>query len=263
MTNKLSQPIVTIIVTNYKKEAFLNKAVSSCFDQTYKNIEVVVVDDKSSGPAIAGHLSKFRGEKIRAFYSKKNYGHYACCNFAMDAIGNSYVTFLGADDWIAPNHISDLYSALRSGRGKAAVCTYNRVDISGKVLRRGSLCEASIFFKKEEFLRNIGYFHMVRCGADTEYRLRAEKVFGKTSIVKLKKTNYKAVSLPDSLTSSKATAFGSRVRQVYARDFLRNIKAKPSSELFFDYKYKQMPFSVDPINKVNDFDAKNFKEVRI
>jgi len=253
---------ISIVITNYKKELFLKKAILSCLNQSYKNIEIIVVDDCSAVKKSLNIVKSIGGNKVRYFYTTRNYGHYACCNYAIDQSTGKYVTFLGADDVIAKDHIKDLLIALKKYK-LAGVCSlYTRYDKSGKrVGRNGRLCEASILFEKNRLTKDIGYFHMVRCAADSEYRERAIKYYGANKFGVLYSDSYKALYLPDSLTRNKKTKGGSPGRVKYVNQFRKNLKTSKPSSLHFDYKEGMLKFSLEKEIKVDNFDPKTFKEV--
>ena len=143
---------VSIIITNYKKERFLKKAILSCLTQSYKNIEVIVVDDCSDRAKSLGIAKSIGNNKVRYVCTSRNYGHYACCNYAMDKASGKYITFLGADDTINKDHIKNLLIGLTQHK-LAGICSlYTRYDKNGnKVGKSGRLCEASILFEKNRW----------------------------------------------------------------------------------------------------------------
>ena len=253
---------VSIIITNYKKEPFLKKAILSCLNQSYKNVEIIVVDDCSAVKKSLSIVKSIGSNKIRYIYTTRNYGHYACCNYAIDQSTGKYVTFLGADDTIEKDHIKDLLTALVKHK-LAGVCSlYTRYDKSGKrVGQNGRLCEASIFFEKNRLIRDIGYFHMVRCAADSEYRERAIKHYGANKFGVLYSDSYKALYLLDSLTRDKKTKGGSPGRAKYVKQFRKNLKTSKLSSLYFDYKKGMLKFSLEKEVRVDDFNPKSFREV--
>jgi glycosyltransferase involved in cell wall biosynthesis len=252
---------ISIIITNYKKELFLKKAILSCLEQSYKDVEVIVVDDCSDMKTSLSIAKGIGGKKIRYIYTNRNYGHYACCNYAIDQSTGKYVTFLGGDDTMSRHHIKDLLSALTKQK-LAGVCSfYTRYDKRGRVVKSG-VCEASIFFEKDRFLRDIGYFHMVRCAADTEYRTRAIKYYGVNKFGVLESNSYRALYLPNSLTRSKTTGAGSLGRVKYAETFIKSLKTNRSSSLYFDYKKDLLKFSsLGKEIRVDNFDPLTFKEI--
>jgi len=262
--NRIAGGKVSIIITNYKKELFLKKAILSCLNQSYKDIEIIVVDDCSNKGKSLNIVKKIGSNKVRYIYTSRNYGHYACCNYAIDQSTGKYITFLGGDDTVSRDHIKHLLIALEKYR-LAAVCSlYSRYYENGKrVGRGGKLCEASIMFQKKRFLRNIGYFHMVRCAADTEYRERAIKYYGGNKFGVLKSDSYKALYLSGSLTRSKKTGRGSSGRSRYAKWFYKNIRRSKPNSLYFNYIKDVAKFSFPKGIRVNNFDSKTFEEVSL
>jgi len=249
---------VSIIITNYKKEPYLRRAIKSCLKQTYKNIEIIIIDDNSNRNLSRRIIRKIDSNKVRFIYTTRNYGHYACCNYGIDQAKGVYVTFLGADDTMSPGHIEGLLGELKK-KDLIAVCSlYQRIRANGDAVGGKKLCEASILFNKNQFVRDLGYFHMARYAADTEYRMRAIAFYGQSKIGVLKKCSYKALYLPGSLTRRKK----SQDRNTYVKRFLKNHK-KSKESLRFDYKAGSAGISLRgiPEIEVKDFSLDTFKEV--
>lgn len=255
---------VSIIITNFKKEKFLKKAILSCLRQSYSNIEVLVVDDNSDRDSVRSIIKSVRNKRVRFIYTTKNYGHYACANYAMDKASGRYVTFLGADDAISADHVQSLVLALKKHRLVGVCSLYSRYYENGdKAGKGGRLCEASILFEKNRYLKNIGYFHMVRCAADTEYRERAIKYFGKNRFGILKVDSYKALYSKSSLTRSPATGRNSQGRRRYAKRFFHNIKTNKAKGLYYNYKNHKLSFVIPEDISVKGFSLKTFYEERV
>jgi glycosyltransferase involved in cell wall biosynthesis len=260
LSKKKPKGRVSIIITNYKKEAFLERAIRSCLAQTHKDIEIVVVDDCSNKKKVLEIIRSIGAKNIRFIYTTKNYGHYACCNYAMDQAAGKYVTFLGADDTIDRNHIKGLLCTLQEHRLMGVWGLYCRYFKDGSKAGKPKLCEASFLFEKDRFIRDIGYFHMVRCAADSEYRLRAGAYYGAYKLGWLQVNSYRALQLPGSLTDALKAKNG---RHDYSNKFRKKLKTKDKSSLYFDYKKDSLGFSVNSRISVKGFDEKTFKEVML
>lgn len=251
---------VSIIITNFKKEAFLERAIKSCLKQTYRNIEIIIVDDCSNKDKCIQIVKGYSKNNIRLIYALKNYGHYMCCNYAMDKATGYYVTFLGADDRIEKEHIQNLVSSIESKENAvASLCLYHREDIKGKKIGKEKLCEASILFQKNKVLKDVGYFHAVRFAGDTEYRERIQAFYGKNNVIITNKVTYKALYLGNSLTRSEKTKGGSVARSQYVKDFQKHLNTSSLDNLYFNYK-NNMPFKLNNVIKTEVFNLKFFKE---
>ena len=250
---------VSVIITNYKKEPYLRSAILSCLNQSYKDIEIIIVDDASNKNASLDIVRKLGVDNIRFIYTTKNYGHYMCCNYAMDSASGEFVTFLGGDDTIERTHIEDLLKVIFKYNLAAALSFYGRFTVQGKsVGGSGRVCEASILFRKKSFIRDIGYFHDVRAAGDTEYRYRALGFYGSKKIGVLKSDSYRALFLPDSLTRIKELGRSSKARKHYAKNFI-----KQNNIMRFDYKKDSLGPRLLEAIRVKGFDAKTFKEVAL
>jgi len=250
---------VSIIITNYKKEPYLKAAILSCLNQSYKDIEIIIVDDASNKDASLDTVRKIGFNNIRFIYTTRNYGHYMCCNYAMDKASGEFVTFLGGDDTLKRTHVEDLLKAIFKYKLVAALSLYGRYSVKGSAVGSGSrICEASILFRKEPFIRDIGYFHDVRAAGDTEYRYRALSFYGPKKIGVIQNSSYKALYLSDSLTKTTSLGRESEARKHYAKKFL-----KQSNIPRFDYKKDSLgPMLLEAI-RVKDFDIKTFREIAL
>ena len=254
---------VSVIITNYKKEASLKRAILSCMNQSYKDIEIIVVDDGSASKLSLDIVKSLQCNRVRYIYTTKNYGHYACSNYAIDRATGKYITFLGADDTIDKNHIKQLLTALLKHKLVGVCSLYSRYSEAGRLVGAPNrICEASFLFNKRTLIRDIGYFHMVRVGADTEYRLRAVKYYGSSKVGFLQVNTYKALSSKGSLTRSSLVGKDSSCRKSYADQFLKKLK-KGGPNLYFNYKSSALKFSLGKNIKVQGFDEKTFHEVPI
>ena len=259
----MSQEKVSIIITNYKKEKLLKKAIMSCLSQGHSNLEVIVVDDCSDIAACKKIIKQISDKRVRLISVSKNYGHYMCCNYALDKATGRFVTFLGGDDFLEKNHISSLLKPLlKKAAQVASMCMYIRQDAGGGLKGAKKICEASLFFERARVLSDIGYFHPARFGADSEFRERLKAYYGPDSIFNTKKLTYKSLQLPGSLTTAPASRSGSKHRAFYAKRFRKNIKENPKN-CFFDYKTDKLPFSVGPNNETCEFNIKFFKEIKL
>lgn len=96
---------ISVVIPVYNVEKYLRRCIDSVLNQTYKNLEVVLVDDGSSdsSPSICDEYANY-DERVRVIH-KKNGGLSSARNAALDSslIGD-YVTFCDSDDWIAHNY---------------------------------------------------------------------------------------------------------------------------------------------------------------
>ena len=97
------EDLISIIVPVYNVEKYLEQCLESLLNQTYKNIEIIVVNDGSTDQSL-DILKKysFKDNRIK-LYSQKNQGISAARNTALEHINGKYVMFVDSDDWIEIN----------------------------------------------------------------------------------------------------------------------------------------------------------------
>lgn len=100
----INNPRITVAIPVYNVEKYLRRCVDSVLNQTYKNLEVILVDDGSQdgSPTICDEYAH-RDSRVTAIH-KNNGGQSSARNAALDCLlTGDYVTFIDSDDWIAPD----------------------------------------------------------------------------------------------------------------------------------------------------------------
>ncbi|MDL1957557.1 MAG: glycosyltransferase, partial [Candidatus Desulfofervidus auxilii] len=103
MTNN---PLVSIIITNYNYGQFLEQAIESALNQTYSNIEVIVIDDKSTDNS-EEILQKYakKDKRLRFYKNDKRLGATGAAQKGVEIANGKFFTFLAADDFYEPDFI--------------------------------------------------------------------------------------------------------------------------------------------------------------
>lgn len=94
----MTKPLVSIIVPTYNVERYVEECIDSLLAQTYKNTEIIVLDDASTDATV--YLLKQYTEEIILIESEKNKGQGARRNQGLDIAKGQYVYFMDADDWL-------------------------------------------------------------------------------------------------------------------------------------------------------------------
>ena len=98
--NNMDSAKVSIIIPVYKVEKYIHRCVDSVLNQTYKNLEILLVDDGSPDNccAICDEYA-IKDTRIRVFH-KENGGQSSARNLALDNMTGDYVMFVDSDDYI-------------------------------------------------------------------------------------------------------------------------------------------------------------------
>ncbi|WP_051216907.1 glycosyltransferase family 2 protein [Butyrivibrio fibrisolvens] len=117
---------VSVIVPIYNVQEYLNTCIDSILDQTYENLEVVLVDDgstDSSGRICDEYLDKYTTNMIKVIHNT-NQGVSAARNCGIENATGEYIACIDSDDYVSRNYIEDLMSAIIQYGADAAISDY-------------------------------------------------------------------------------------------------------------------------------------------
>ena len=125
---KKNTPLVTIVITVFNGESYILKSIDSIIKQTYRNWELIIVNDNSQD-ATNKILNKYKSKKIKIINLKKNIGAYKATNLAFKIIKGKYVAILDSDDYSHPKRISSQVHELEKDPKIGLVLTnYKLID---------------------------------------------------------------------------------------------------------------------------------------
>ena len=148
-------PLISIIIPIYNIMDCLEKCVDSCINQTYKNIEILMVDDGSTdGTAALCDKIKERDERIRVFH-KENGGSSSARNLGIEHAKGDYLGFVDSDDFISPTMYEELMKAIQEFDVPIAQISRDEIDDKGNRLpdvcippQKAFLCSSDEFMKE-------------------------------------------------------------------------------------------------------------------
>ena len=108
--------MISVIVPIYKVEKYLRKCVNSIINQTYKDLEIILVDDGS--PDNCGQICDEYAEQDSRIIvvHQKNAGLSAARNAGLEKISGEYVAFVDSDDTIEPQMYETLLAMIKNGQ---------------------------------------------------------------------------------------------------------------------------------------------------
>lgn len=115
-------PTISVIVPIYKVEKYLDKCINSIINQTYKNLEIILVDDGSPDkcPQICDQYKKKDG-RIKVIH-KPNGGLSDARNAGMKIASGQYISFIDSDDYVSDDFIETLYDVMKSEKSDIVEC---------------------------------------------------------------------------------------------------------------------------------------------
>jgi glycosyltransferase involved in cell wall biosynthesis len=126
--------LVSVIVPVYNSEKTIRRCIESIINQTYKNLEVIIVDDCSSDASII-EISKIKDSRIRTIKQSKNSGVSASRNIGLKHATGDYVGFVDSDDFIATDFYEILLNNALLTNADIVEADINFILVSGKLIR--------------------------------------------------------------------------------------------------------------------------------
>ena len=120
-------PLVSVIIPIYNMEAYLARCLDSVLNNTYRNLEIICVDDGSTdGSAEILRAYAEKDSRIVPIF-KENGGVSSARNAGLDRMTGEYVTFVDPDDFVHPQYVELLYRALKESGTEIAICGFETV----------------------------------------------------------------------------------------------------------------------------------------
>ena len=134
MSDIYSDSLISVVLPVYNTEQYLKRCINSILNQTYKEIEIVCVDDGSSdgsGPILDEFAQS--DSRIKVFHTE-NRGVSSARNTALRAANGRYIGFVDSDDYIEPDYYEKLVSVLKKEEVDIATCGYY-IDDTKKIVK--------------------------------------------------------------------------------------------------------------------------------
>lgn len=131
-------PLVTIGIASYNHSKYLKKCIESALNQSYKKIEVVIIDDNSSDPKNREILKEYENNpKVKIIYNKENQGISDSLNSQVINASGDWVAFMDCDDYLPENAILEMVRHMRKNPQLKLIYS-NRIEVdeNDKFLRK-------------------------------------------------------------------------------------------------------------------------------
>lgn len=124
--------LVSIVMPSYNSEAYIMHSIKSVIAQTYKNWELIIVDDCSVDGTV-GIIKSFNDDRIKLFINEKNSGAAVSRNKALREAKGKWIAFLDSDDIWHPTKLEKQLTFMKENN-YAFTCTDYRIKLNGEWL---------------------------------------------------------------------------------------------------------------------------------
>lgn len=153
----MDKPLLSIVIPVYNAARFLERSIGSVRNQTYENLEIIVVDDGSGDDSLK-MLNAFASADPRIkVLSKENGGSSSARNAGLKLVTGRFVGFIDADDYIEPDMYENLFNALDADYdADAAQILSCEEDESGRIIKAfGEGFDDADSYSGREFFRTL------------------------------------------------------------------------------------------------------------
>lgn len=144
-----NEALISVIVPVWNAHEYLNRCIESILNQTYGNLEILLVDDGSTDDSLAiCRMYEKMDTRIRVFH-KENGGQGSARNLALDNCCGEYVGFVDNDDWILPTMYERLYNIITKYDVNIARCddAQSQKEIEETNSVREEVTDHDVFYK--------------------------------------------------------------------------------------------------------------------
>ncbi len=150
--------LVTIAIASYNNGTYIERCLDSVVNQSYDNLEIIVVDDGSKDDTLF-RLEKYKKDSRVKVISKENGGLSSVRRLALDLATGSYICFIDADDYLLDNYVYDLYTKIRKTDADVCLISVRFEDDFGLELYNEDFTEdnmdSAITIKRKLFATNF------------------------------------------------------------------------------------------------------------
>ena len=161
----MKNDMISIIIPIYNVEKYLEKCLDSILNQTYKNLEIILIDDGSTNnsPNICNSYCE-KDKRIKIIH-KNNEGVSSARNKGIELSKGKYIVFIDSDDYVSNEHIEVLYDCIISNNVDLVIS--NLIDISEDGIILNNEEKESFLMNKDQCLKELlsedNFYHLC-CG---------------------------------------------------------------------------------------------------
>ncbi|WP_122468918.1 glycosyltransferase family 2 protein [Brevundimonas lutea] len=177
-------PLVSVIMTAHAAGETIDYALASILDQSYLDIEVIVVDDASDPPLEIA----VPDPRVRLVRLEQNAGPYVARNVGLAEAKGAFIAFQDADDWAHPDKVARQVELLAAHpEAMATFARHVRMDRNGDLILENDFHfigdgPVTSLYRREVFDR-LGGFAPVRTRGDLEFKARVSAAFGGSTVL--------------------------------------------------------------------------------
>lgn len=142
------EPLISVIIPVYNVEGYVLRCLKSVSGQSYKKIEILIIDDGSTDSSGKICDEFVRNEKKAQVFHKKNGGLSDARNFGIGKAKGEFIVLVDSDDYVKEEFVTDFYNKISCSGADIAVCGYNGIILEEKIIS-GTEAAEQLLIKQE------------------------------------------------------------------------------------------------------------------
>ena len=245
----MKQPLISVIVPIYNVEKYVNRCIQSIINQSYSNLEIILVDDgsvdNSGNLCDSWEKNDFRIKVIH----KQNGGLSDARNAGIDISTGKYISFIDGDDEIDVDMILKLYNAITMGSCDISMCRMEKIEKTRRFITRNFVSENDL---------------VLMTGEDALKYLLLDKIDCSACLKLYKKELFDTLRFPYGKTNEDFAVmyklFNVSEKITYISDILYHYYYRENSITSSEFSYKQFD-KVDNCYEMIDYIKKHNKQL--
>lgn len=164
------EPIISVIVPVYNVEKFIKKSIESLINQTFKEFEVLIVDDGSEDKSIEIAKKIASNDNRFIFLTKENGGLSDARNYGIERAKGEYLSFLDSDDYFDSQYLEKMYNKIKKENADICVCDIELVKENGDFIRIQKNAYSHTISGEEAFLDDIQTISIISMAQNKLYK---------------------------------------------------------------------------------------------
>lgn len=156
--NNSPKPLVSIVIPVYNGDNYLAEAIDSALNQTYSNVEVIVINDGSIDEGKTRAIALKYGSKIQ-YFEKENGGVSSALNMGIEKMTGEYFSWLSHDDKLGMEYVSSQVACLTTEKKSASICRVGVINDDSVIVSEYHNWNIPFFITDKPYISNMMWLY--------------------------------------------------------------------------------------------------------
>lgn len=147
--------LISIIVPVYNVQQYVGPCIESIIKQTYKNLEIIIINDGSVDGSLSVCEEYAEKDKRIKIISQKNGGLSAARNTGLDHARGEYIGFVDSDDRVSPVFVEVLFHLITTYHADISQCSYTKTENTHDEIRQKDFLPAISIYQQDEYIQKL------------------------------------------------------------------------------------------------------------